>query len=1582
MMLRSSSDLPKLSPIEHPLFRDPLGLLQRITDDLFVVTQVALLTDSVDGRCYELKVLVQMVTEAMKRSSSIEDCPERNKLVSAAAKGLVLLHLSTVMDPPNSPSILSLSSMDIARQTATRGLVDELLSIVSLLKIQSPIELLELIESLPFSVNPIQYSSLLEAVLIGTPVVGNGRSIDSDWGFTDDFQELVSESSECLFDSNYFLQRLLQFVFYIDSYGFSSLAVEVLNESLKIIDESRSAISHEMEENNELMVLGEVRNHLFHFCNLVYDSFLPVDTLFIDWLLLPTDGKVNMSIVHTGKSNMSIAVLLQNVVVPMMEGDQRLWMYVSDIKELTGMLMSLNASSNCIGSKEYVERVVSMQMKGHKECDNGDLSVNRLISKELIRVLRSETITKDEMLQQILEVLQSDIFEAERDFEIIVELIVHACEYYDDIDSGLELIEEIINSLSEEEYINHLSADDDNPFLLQYQQLRSVVAYCRVLKQYMQLPPLAVLVSGPKNRVLRWTYKLKLLVGCGFYIPNSSDVNAIHTSLTLEQCIIIRMCTDFHSLYISNQEQKSWYSLCLDIHNLCKYCFTEQDYSQWAAQMIFQCLLYFDIESEYSSAVATVLREKNIDVEEEESTIGYLLLEMEVSQESVKTMLLDKSKDILNSVSSLYDPLVDTAKKIFNLIPGEDQTVEQKFYELIDFIVSLELDFIPIQLRMMTANDMMEAILNQRPEAYFAIISYGVSLDESNASTALETKQDILAYESVLDSKPINCNFYELLIDLLEKSEGKSPEDMLAVQLQLTISLIKVALSLSDFENVYCLVMSLLKPIQLNYGNLDKIKNRHILDDVVEVTLLVIQIFKTPTVTELSVESEATTSERYFNCKLGHKLQSELIAACPATSLEKLINVNSFIEVDRPVGNSQIDFAIFCLDKSKDLFSKLIDSVGSDDIYTSLSLDAIIDEAFNYCILISDSELSLKSLALFEQFVKDLEHKLLDYSYNQSADHTNSKDSLPNESFISQLVTKGFSYNGAKKAVINTENRNLKEALLWAVEHSLDKDFDYPIAQAVSGALLSSSAANGQKDSNCIQYLLKSAKQKCNIFKSIVLKTDCDFETKTDVPVSFPKKDATIKRDKLEKKGKAKEKKVTKLDFDDNSFASDFTYEDILPKPTSIIDYNPIHNFNLKENSNEVNSTTSQIEVLECVNVIESLPSDHLNLSDKCVGAAITDELFSPLEMIDVSDNVERTVTDNSSYSLEEKTVEDQFVVRRQDVVKEIEIVESDVKNDVAIKNSLNKIPLSKNIDKKNSIPIMKVNKNKKETNVSKVKKLKINPDEFFDEIPSMNPSISVVQSSDNNENKSLPEIITSSIDHSTEKDINQLHLSSKSAIDTSNIIIPDKELCAVVNENKIVIKSVVDQKPPKNSSTLSSGEDILKSKLSILRDEIVDLLQESLYFDRKRIKSKLFTDAEIDYSQHIPDGEGSGSEIVADISHCLSNHIIGTRFDMETREKAFRMLSAILFESSLINGNISNDKLMDLLNGIPEFLIFISGEVRNLLRSAQVKFEEHLSILTIINWYIAAVKYREAIIVSHSSGDELVTTLILLPNW
>ena len=161
------------------------------------------------------------------------------------------------------------------------------------------------------------------------------------------------------------------------------------------------------------------------------------------------------------------------------------------------------------------------------------------------------------------------------------------------------------------------------------------------------------------------------------------------------------------------------------------------------------------------------------------------------------------------------------------------------------------------------------------------------------------------------------------------------------------------------------------------------------------------------------------------------------------------------------VATTKIDCApaVFCceenmasivpeLEKANDLIAD-ISGIGSVHAPSSKSfLNGVAVDLVGYLLMVRNKA-SVERL--FDSVFQDLKQRMA-----QVMTHMNPTSSIaentphkinpitPREDLVAQIEQMGFSHNGAKRAVTATRNASVKDALRWAIEHSLDKDFDEP----------------------------------------------------------------------------------------------------------------------------------------------------------------------------------------------------------------------------------------------------------------------------------------------------------------------------------------------------------------------------------------------------------------------------------------------------------------------------------------------------------------------------------------------------------
>lgn len=77
---------------------------------------------------------------------------------------------------------------------------------------------------------------------------------------------------------------------------------------------------------------------------------------------------------------------------------------------------------------------------------------------------------------------------------------------------------------------------------------------------------------------------------------------------------------------------------------------------------------------------------------------------------------------------------------------------------------------------------------------------------------------------------------------------------------------------------------------------------------------------------------------------------------------------------------------------------------------------------------------------------------------------------LANEEIVLQLVSMGFNYLHCQKAVINTSNAGVEEAMNWLLSHMDDPDIDAPVSHAAPSAGLASSPVDQSKVDTLVSF--------------------------------------------------------------------------------------------------------------------------------------------------------------------------------------------------------------------------------------------------------------------------------------------------------------------------------------------------------------------------------------------------------------------------------------------------------------------------------------------------------------------------------
>ena len=337
-------------------------------------------------------------------------------------------------------------------------------------------------------------------------------------------------------------------------------------------------------------------------------------------------------------------------------------------------------------------------------------------------------------------------------------------------------------------------------------------------------------------------------------------------------------------------------------------------------------------------------------------------------------------------------------------------------------------------------------------KAYYSIVNWTASpnLNVRDGDECLYGS--VLAYRDSLKAR--SCPGQEFLKHLqtaLNKTDS---------MFDLVRQLLGAAMEFQDSENAYCLGLEFIKlnaVVGTESGYLTESSES---DEAVRVVLNSIDHLKTiarareyssitdgnpgATKVRFAIDEPSTLSF------LADDLRTEFLASCSVQQLSRLIQNSQKC-------NQQEESYIRTLMHGLLLALERPDFQSATGILQSISVQSKYEEAITHS-LISDKN---ESLSFIKGLVTELEKQLIQWRLSPAGQqfdkfrHISTTDLPPPDAdMINKIISKGFSKNGAKRAVYYSRSVSVENALSWAVEHCNDQDFDFPLALTVRGALM------------------------------------------------------------------------------------------------------------------------------------------------------------------------------------------------------------------------------------------------------------------------------------------------------------------------------------------------------------------------------------------------------------------------------------------------------------------------------------------------------------------------------------------------
>lgn len=690
----------------------------------------------------------------------------------------------------------------------------------------------------------------------------------------------------------------------------------------------------------------------------------------------------------------------------------------------------------------------------------------------------------------------------------------------------------------------------------QLDAIQAALAVCEVVQCYLSSPPLFLLLADQDDsnlrrcdhgsiRQARRTYIRDLLAGCSFLIANmganSSDlvseddsdrsplasisaVEVLSNTVTMGQALILRLTFE-HGLKqelisrskssASESSASSWAVAAGDVEHLFTYFTARSVPPPWVGHAFLQCMMHFKgLDKDFEHVLAAILNtekksssgksgaaEKS-DEGSSTGALGPILKNFGLQAVDMERIVLKRATEIFNSVPSCSSNDLQEAEHLLALLPQQSSSstvaagvrLERNLMEVVRLLSDMQVDLLPLQLRLLKPADIASKLLKQRPQAYYEVNGtgdfedlYRIQARGDGDGDGDGDNQDLLLRRMLLrDRSPPGARLVRVLSALhTENPESCETATLHTVTAEIRLELLFAAISVEDMEGAYCLCRALLTASATATGD-DEVNYKSslppmVLQRISESALLVVGMLD-------CADAASSVLCKALRCDL----LSLILAITPAAELDRFsplwkqhqsvstashttttaTNRDTDTEQDKSPDNIHISAAQTAL---LDTIAKVLrrnDSIDSHPTAFLLSAAEMVASAgtdnsrladvMGHLLLVKDHD---KVHYLIEKLYADLDKKLsatlMRERQGQSSGTGRSGSSKLDDALIDRVASKGFSRNSAKRAVLATRGIGFQEALAWAVEHSRDEDFEFPIAESVKGALLSENDKGG-----------------------------------------------------------------------------------------------------------------------------------------------------------------------------------------------------------------------------------------------------------------------------------------------------------------------------------------------------------------------------------------------------------------------------------------------------------------------------------------------------------------------------------------
>lgn len=888
------------------------------------------------------------------------------------------------------------------------------------------------------------------------------------------------------------------------------------------------------------LFLTELEVQLSHFRRLLYDCFIHPNTSLREWVRAPLSARVTemlrsdrfLSMLDTerettqpGSESSATVSFLQSHVKPLVDGDRRLHATLSP-KEFASALDSFSDPD-----AEYLVLPEPLEWPQTALAWEGALvaSLVDLCSQG------SSPDLRDVALRQAVEVAEASLPTLQRadrcvtEVACLVSLVTRSCYAYDRLTSvSIAFMWRLIESTPT--VLPEGGAGQANEGLARaLDKVQESLSAGELIRPWIDCPPLSVLrPETAADRLHRRQTVRKLVQGKGGLAASVTQLMALVDEgnasakpsedeqqdelaqsyrlqrFDLEQAIVLAMC---HNLGERKAAMTAftpkcdvvidvlWEKLAADLAELCGTFFPSLS-RLWTGCAVLIAMLHFGATRAFSRAVE-LLRNPSEGAARDGKGNGFVRLGLTLVHADSAALM--KARDLFNSLGSCSDSLRSQAVGLLDIVTAtaslEDSasmslrsalTAERALHELTGWLAKLDVDFVPLRLRLAPLDEFVSDVLRQRPDALSYFVDEGFEqTDGAEDGPGMLMRGDVLP--------PRGSLHLVRLLKAVALGGGATESGVMWHESNVWMALVKGALSQRNLQSSFLFSRQLIAVAEteaLSAGMKTRIDDcLHSVGHALEKQAassdpLAVAMFSSFASMLLTSKDEVDL-DLWRRAKTPGSLQSDP----PRTEISLTNGRQSACLI--AAREAMIQVIGSCLVNPGDptwIHQPLLTSA---EVVSGVGARNRLSDAVGNLLVAGQSDAAAVQ-SMLAQLSKDLERKLSGAKAVSSQPRAAAFGSLAlDEDLAGQVEALGFSRNGARRAVFFTKGVGLEQALRWAVEHSNDPDFEEPIAVSASGCLLPSDL-RGDVDGQSLRLALQAIESVANTYAcmSTVLEGD------------------------------------------------------------------------------------------------------------------------------------------------------------------------------------------------------------------------------------------------------------------------------------------------------------------------------------------------------------------------------------------------------------------------------------------------------------------------------------------------------------